>query len=62
VYTGDELLWFDGTADRRSTCRGIEFIREVPMQDPPTMGVVVTDALPKDFHEGMVIRAFRASA
>ena len=62
VHTGDELTWFDGTADRRSTCRGIELIHQVPMQDPPTIGVVVTDALPKDFHEGMVILAFRASA
>ena len=59
MRTGDELRWFDGTTNRVSTSRGIEFIREVPMQDPPTMGVVVTDAVPTDFHEGMVILAFR---
>jgi hypothetical protein len=61
-HTGDALLWSDRTSDRQSTCRGIELIREVPMKNPPTIGLVVTDAFPEDFHEGMAILAFRTSA
>jgi hypothetical protein len=62
MHTGDELRWFDGTTDRLSTCRGVEIIRQIPMQDPPTMGVVVNDAVPTEFHEGMVLLAFRKKA
>jgi hypothetical protein len=62
VRLGDELLWFDGKSDRRSKCRGVMSIREVPIKKPPTVGLAVTDAFPEDFREGMVILAFRATA
>lgn len=62
VRTGDELRWSDGVADRQTRCRGITIIRQVPPQDPPTMGLVVNDAPPSDFHAGMVISAVRPGA
>jgi elongation factor Tu len=59
VRTGDEVEWVREDEARRVRVLAVEFIRQVPIQDPPTMGLIVSDLTPSDLQPGDIFRSPR---
>jgi hypothetical protein len=58
--SGDGLEWWhDGTL-HVGRCAAVVTIREVPIQDPVTVGIVIDGASPYDIREGDVITVHSA--
>lgn len=55
----DDVRWVDGEHTRRAKCSGLSTITERPIKYPPTVGLMVTNAEPSDFVEGMTLIIYR---
>ena len=59
VRTGDELRWIEADNTRCATCRAVEGVYELPLQEPTTIALAVDDGAPQDFIEGMTLSVYR---
>jgi translation elongation factor EF-Tu-like GTPase len=59
VRPDDEVRWFKEGHPRVARCFCVSCIREVPLRDPPTIGLMVNGAVPDDFVEGMTFTLYR---
>jgi len=63
AHTGDWLEWTSAAGDRRTArCIGVAVINQRPLLNPPSIGLLVSDAEPTDFDEGTIISVSRPCA
>ncbi|MEO7370418.1 MAG: hypothetical protein ABIZ69_06135 [Ilumatobacteraceae bacterium] len=61
VYVGDDLVWSNGATRHRVRCAGVEYVKEMPALDPPTMALIVRDVEPEELDGVELVLSFRAT-
>lgn len=59
VDVGDVIRWTNDDVALHARCRGVEDVRESPLKDPPSVGLLVDEGEPEHFAEGMTLLAYR---
>lgn len=60
LRAGDQIRWTDIGGQRRTRCKAVNEVREAPIQDPPTIGLIVEEGDPSEFSTGMQLLAYRS--
>lgn len=59
VRRDDEVRWLNDGRLRHARCSGVSSLTERPEKDPPSVGLILADAEPTDFVEGMTLTICR---